>query len=47
VRVNPIEYFSEVGRRAALCFAIRIKLLVATFTRTIRLARAWHIGGAL
>jgi len=47
VRVNPIEYFTEIGATQGLVFRDQTHAVGRNIHKSDPLARAWHIGGAL
>ena len=47
VRVNPIEYFTEIGPTQGLVFRDKTHAVGRNIHKNDPLARAWHIGGAL
>jgi Fe-S-cluster-containing dehydrogenase component/CRP-like cAMP-binding protein len=47
VRVDPIEYFSEIGPTQGLVFRDQTHAVGRNIHKSDPLARAWHIGGAL
>jgi Fe-S-cluster-containing dehydrogenase component/CRP-like cAMP-binding protein len=47
VRVNPIEYFSEIAATQGLVFRDQTHAIGRNIHKSDPLARAWHIGGAL
>ena len=47
VRVNPIEYFTEIGATQGLVFRDKTHAIGRNIHKSDPLARAWHIGGAL
>jgi Fe-S-cluster-containing dehydrogenase component/CRP-like cAMP-binding protein len=47
VRVNPIEYFTEIGATQGLIFKDKTHAIGRNIHKSDPLARAWHIGGAL
>ena len=47
VRVNPIEYFTEIGSTQGLVFRDKTHAVGRNIHKSDPLARAWHIGGAL
>ena len=47
VRVNPIEYFTEIGPTQGLVFRDKTHAVGRNIHKSDPLARAWHIGGAL
>jgi len=47
VRVNPIEYFSEIGPTQGLVFRDKTHAIGRNIHKSDPLARAWHIVGAL
>ena len=47
VRVNPIEYFTEIGPTQGLVFKDKTHAIGRNIHKSDPLARAWHIGGAL
>jgi hypothetical protein len=47
VRVNPIEYFTEIGPTQGLVFKDKTHAVGRNIHKSDPLARAWHIGGAL
>ena len=47
VRVNPIEYFTEIGPTQGLVFRDKTHAVGRNIHKSDPLARAWHIAGAL
>ena len=47
VRVDPIEYFTEIGPTQGLVFRDKTHAIGRNIHKSDPLARAWHIGGAL
>jgi Fe-S-cluster-containing dehydrogenase component/CRP-like cAMP-binding protein len=47
VRVDPIEYFTEIGSTQGLVFRDKTHAVGRNIHKSDPLARAWHIGGAL
>lgn len=47
VRVDPIEYFSEIGSSQGFVFRDQTHAVGRNIHKTDPLARAWHIGGVL
>ena len=47
VRVNPIEYFSEVGSARGFVFRDQNQAVGRNIHKNDPLARAWHLGGVL
>jgi Fe-S-cluster-containing dehydrogenase component/CRP-like cAMP-binding protein len=47
VRVNPVEYFTEIGATQGLVFRDKTHAVGRNIHKSDPLARAWHIGGAL
>ncbi|HEU4432080.1 MAG TPA: 4Fe-4S dicluster domain-containing protein, partial [Pyrinomonadaceae bacterium] len=47
VRVNPIEYFTEIGPTQGLVFRDKTHAVGRNIHKSDPLARAWHAGGAL
>ena len=45
VRMNPIEYFSEIGPAQAIVFRDQTHAVGRNIHKSDPLARAWHIGG--
>jgi Fe-S-cluster-containing dehydrogenase component/CRP-like cAMP-binding protein len=46
VRVDPVEYFSEIGATQGLVFRDQTHAVGRNIHKSDPLARAWHIGGA-
>lgn len=46
VRVDPIEYFGEIGRPESFVFRDQTHAIGRNIHKSDPLARAWHIGGA-
>ena len=47
VRVDPLEYFNEIGATQGLVFRDKTHAVGRNIHKSDPLARAWHIGGAL
>jgi hypothetical protein len=47
VRVDPIEYFSEIGPAQGFVFRDQTHAVGRNIHKSDPLARAWHIGGTL
>ena len=47
VRVDPIEYFTEIGSAQGLVFRDKTHAIGRNIHHSDPLARAWHIGGAI
>ncbi|HET9528022.1 MAG TPA: cyclic nucleotide-binding domain-containing protein [Pyrinomonadaceae bacterium] len=47
VRVNPIEYFTEIGATQGLVFRDKTHAIGRNIHKSDPLARAWHVAGAL
>ena len=47
VRVDPVEYFTEIGSTQGLVFRDQTHAVGRNIHKSDPLARAWHIGGAL
>lgn len=47
VRIDPLEYFTEIGTTQGLVFADKTHAFGRNIHKSDPVARAWHIGGAL
>ncbi|HEX6649089.1 MAG TPA: cyclic nucleotide-binding domain-containing protein, partial [Pyrinomonadaceae bacterium] len=47
VRVDPIEYFSEIGRAQGFVFRDQTHAVGRNIHKSDPLARAWHVGGTI